>query len=218
MPPSAVAFDVNETLFSLAPVGARLDDAGLPAGALHVWFARILRDGFAQAAVGTFTPFAELARHHLQALLDEHGRDGAPDEILSAIGELPAHDDVRPALERLRDAGVRAVTLTNGSAANTQKLLARNDLDGLVERCLDVEAVQRWKPCPQPYHYAAEQLGVQPAQLALVAVHSWDVDGAARAGLMTGYASRLEGRLVTGFRQPDVTGHDLVEVVDALLR
>ena len=50
-----------------------------------------------------------------------------------------------------------------------------------------------------------------------MAVHAWDCHGAKRAGLTTGWESRLEHRYGTLFAQPDVTGTDLAEVADGLL-
>ncbi len=63
---------MNGTLFSLDPISERLADVGLE-GRLGLWFARILRDGFAASAAGAFVVFPELARHHLAVRLDEHG-------------------------------------------------------------------------------------------------------------------------------------------------
>lgn len=47
---------------------------------------------------------------------------------------------------------------------------------------------------------------------------SWDTHGANQAGLVTGWVSRLEHRFPPVFTPPDVTGPDLVTVVDGLLR
>jgi 2-haloacid dehalogenase len=204
--PAVVAFDVNETLFSLAPLAEQLPDATLP-----LWFARVLRDGFALAATNDYATFSELATTHLRGLVDD------PKAVLSAFAELDAHPDVRPAFERLRAAGVRIVTLTVGAAELTEQNLQRNGLRGHVERCLSADAVKRWKPHPEPYRHAAAVCGVDPGRMALVAVHSWDTHGAKRAGLTTGWCSRLEGDFVQGFAEPDVSGDDLVEVVTGLL-
>jgi 2-haloacid dehalogenase len=53
--------------------------------------------------------------------------------------------------------------------------------------------------------------------MALVAAHSWDIHGARRAGLTTGWVSRLEGQPPAVFDRADVSGPDLVTVVSALL-
>lgn len=202
----AVAFDVNETLFSLEPVAAHL-----PVGALPLVFARVLRDGFAVALSGGAPSMGALFRAHAERA----GGDGAA--ALAAFAALPPHPDVRPALERLRDAGLPVATLTNGAVSLSAANLDRAGLGDLVSLRLAAEDAGRWKPAPEPYHYAAAQLGVEPGNLALVAVHSWDVHGAVRAGLVAGYCTRLEGGLIPGFAEPHVTGADLVEVVDGLL-
>ena len=52
---------------------------------------------------------------------------------------------------------------------------------------------------------------VVPASMAQVAVHRWDVHGARAAGLVTGWASRLECRWPASMKRPDVTGDTVPE-------
>lgn len=47
-----------------------------------------------------------------------------------------------------------------------------------------------WKPAREAYAYAARTCRTEPAGMALVAVHPWDIDGAARAGLATAWINR----------------------------
>lgn len=206
MPIRAVAFDVNETLFSLAPVAAQL-----PEGGLALVFARVLRDGFALALSGDAPPMGPLFAAHASVI----GGDGAA--ALAAFRELDPYPDVRPALERLRSAGLPVATLTNGAAELSAANLDRSGLGELVPLRLAAQDGGRWKPSPEPYRYAARELGVEVGELALIAVHSWDVHGATRAGAVAGYCTRLEGGLLEGFAEPAVTGGDLVEVVEGLL-
>lgn len=218
--PRAVAFDVVETLFSLEPVRQRLQALGLPPGALEQWFAGFLRDAIALSASGMYTPFRAVASANLAVFLSRHGvttPEEHVDGILSGFGELDAHDDVRPALVLLADRGVPAAALSNGAAESTQRLLARAGLETLVPRVFSIDEVRRWKPFPEPYLHTAAQLGLQPGELAMVAVHAWDVHGAKQAGLMTGWADRLEGRWNAAMVPPDVTGRSLVEVVERLV-
>src|SRR5690349_16968017 len=103
MKPAVVLFDVFGTMFRLDPLGAKLEEIGLP-GALKVWFARTLRDAFALEAAGAFKTFREVASGALEVLLVENGRD--PDRkairgVLDTFKELPAWADVKPSLERL---------------------------------------------------------------------------------------------------------------------
>lgn len=214
-----VFFDVVETLFSLEAVRRRLDEHGAGDAALEFWFARFLRDGFALASAGTYRPFREVAASSLADVLRSRGitpRSSLVEEILAAMAELEPHSDARPALELVAARGLRAVTLTNGSVAATQSLLNRADLRQLVDDCLSVDDVRAWKPRPEPYAWACEVTGTAPGRAALVAVHSWDIHGAAAAGLRTGWCSRLEGQRPAVFTAATVQGATLVEVVDQL--
>jgi len=206
LPARAVALDVNETLFALDGLADRL-----PPGSVPVWFARVLRDGFALTATGDAPGFRDLALAHLRAFTDD------PEGVLAGFASLTPYPDVGPALERLHDAGVPAVTLTNGAAGTVRELFTHAGLDGLVRDYLSVDEIGVWKPRPEPYRWAAERLGLPPDRVALVAVHGWDVHGAKRAGLLAGWCSRLEGELAPWWERPDVTGATLVEVVDGLL-
>jgi 2-haloacid dehalogenase len=214
--PSAVTVDVVETLVSLDAVAAVLDEFGVGAHALERLFTRLLRDGFALAASGAFRPFREVADGALATVapvLTARQRT----EVLAAFARLEAYPDARPALQRLRRAGVPVAALTNGAAATTTALLERAGLSAVVNRVISIDEVRTWKPAPAPYRHAADVMGVEPGRLAHVAVHGWDVHGARHAGLMTGWASRLEGTFPAIFDPPDVAGADLVDVVDRLL-
>ncbi len=217
--PAVVAFDVVETLFSLEPLGARLQDAGLPPGSLEKWFSRFLRDAFALDGARLYVPFREVAAGTLQAMLVEHGQNAAPDTIagiLQTFGELPPHPDVGPAFQRLSEAGIRIIAVTNGSAATTERLIRRASLEGFVDRIVSVDEVQHWKPRREVYLHAAKTAGLPAKRLALVAAHPWDVLGAHQAGLVTGFVERRE-RMNRAMPAPTVSADNLVQVVERLL-
>lgn len=215
--PLIIAFDVVETLFALEPLRDRLIEAGQPGHVLELWFARLLRDAFALCASGGFRPFADIAASALASASGHALPDDTVQEIVAGFAELDPHPDVEPAMRRAVDAGIDVIALTNGSAETTQALLERAGVQRHVRQVVSVDDVQRWKPAPEIYRYAAKTCHVEPEQIALVAVHGWDTHGAHEAGLVTGWVSRLEGRFPPIFAQPDVIGDDLVEVVDALL-
>ncbi len=215
--PAAVAFDVVDTLISRDRLRPRLEQAGAGEGALELWFARLLRDAFAITAAGGYRPFREVAAASLTGLLDNPSGE-AVETVLAGFKDLDAHPDAEPAMQRLHQAGVRILTLTNGSPETTETLLERNGLARLIERSISVEEAKVWKPAPEPYLHAARIADVEPHEVALVTVHGWDVHGAKQAGLRGGWASRLEGQFPASLGAPDVWGTDLVEVVEGLMR
>jgi 2-haloacid dehalogenase len=212
----AVAFDVNETLFSLERLGGAFTAIGVDPAAVPLWFARLLRDGFALTALGSYRPFHELAAESLRAF-GPTVDDRAVETVLSAFRELDPHPDVAPALRLLHDAGLPAVTLTNGAAELTAALLERAGLGGSVRQTFSVDQVRRWKPAPEPYRWLAGQLDLDPGQLALVACHPWDCAGARAAGLVSGWVNRTGGRWPDVFEPPEATGPDLTALVGELL-
>jgi 2-haloacid dehalogenase len=215
--PIVLAFDVIETLFPLEPLRQRIIEAGQPGHILELWFTRLLRDAFALVATDCYRPFPEIAASALSSATGHALTDDAVRGIVAGFAELDPHPDVGAAMRRAHEAGLRVVTLTNGSARVTDKLLQRGAVRGYVEQILSVDDVRRWKPAPEIYRHAAQACDVPPDRVALVAAHSWDTHGAHHAGLVTGWVSRLEHRYPDLYHPADVTGHDLVSVVDGLL-
>lgn len=220
--PVAAVLDVNETLSDLAGLDARLEEVGADPALRPAWFASTLRDGFALAAAGGDAEFAAIAVPTLAAMLSgARELRGTPGEaarhVVDAMAGLDLHPDVADGLRALTDAGVRIVTLSNGAARVADSLLRRAGLRDLVEDCLSVTDAGRWKPAAEAYAYAVRHLGAQPGELALIAVHPWDVDGARRAGLQTGWISRGGGGYPPFMLEPDVTGCDLPGVAHAIL-
>lgn len=213
----AVLFDVNETLFGLDPLRHRLVRAGGTEGDLERWFHRVLIDGLAATATGTFVSFPDLARHHAARLLDVAPDDPRVGEVLAGFDEVVVHADAAAAFAVLRERGVTSVTFTNGTAAVTDAALQRAGLREQVDHVWDVGEVRRWKPAPQAYRWACDRLGLAPDRVALVAVHPWDVYGARTAGLRGGLVVRPGGAPPQpAFGPLDATGPDLGSVVAQL--
>ena len=214
-----VVLDVNETLSDLTPMRERFASIGLPEEAAATWFASVLRDGFALAAMGRAATFAEIGAATLRNQLAAAGLAAGEEQVstvLSAFTELSVHPDVGDGLRTLRDAGLRVVTLTNGGTPVPDRLLTRAGLRDLVETLLSVDDAGIWKPAAGAYAYAAQATGVPAARSALVAVHPWDVAGAQAAGLVGAWVDRNATPYPTYFPPPDVSGGTFVEVAEAL--
>lgn len=210
--PAVVLFDVNQTLSDVSELGERFVDVGLEAELAETWFAALLRDGFALSSVGAPAPFAELAEQTLRALLSDkpvhRGPDAGVSHVLAAFDAFEVHGDVAGGIEALVAAGPRLAALSNASVETTAKLLARAGLAEPFEHLLSVADAGAWKPARDAYVYAANVCAVAPADMLLVSVHPWDVDGAARAGLRTAWVDRTGAHYPTVFTEPDlrVTG------------
>jgi len=216
---SVIVFDVNETLSDLEPMRQRFTDIGLPAQLAQTWFAQVLRDGFALAAAGGSTTFSTIADGVLRSLFPQHAPDRDADQavqhVLQGFSSLHVHPDVPAGVRALASQGLRLVTLTNGATRVADTLLTSAGVREQFERFLSVEDAGRWKPTRESYTYAARECAVPPVELMLVAVHPWDIDGAARAGLQTAWTDRTGvAPYPSYFAMPDLT----VSGVDELAR
>jgi 2-haloacid dehalogenase len=189
----------------LDPVRVRLESIGQPRNVLDAWFARLLRDGMALTLAGAYRPFGEVAASALAA--HTRGTLGVDqiNYVTAGFGELTAQPDAVAAIEAAVTAGMRVFTLSNGGHAATRAFLDRAGLTDRMEQILSVDDVQAWKPARAAYEYATRAAGVTVGDAALVAVHSWDIEGARPAGHTTGWCSRAEQVRTPIFAEADVS-------------
>ncbi|MGH3341532.1 MAG: hypothetical protein ACRDPK_01370 [Carbonactinosporaceae bacterium] len=148
-----VVFDVNETLSDLSSLRDRLEGAGAPGSLLDAWFAATLRDGFALTAAGSYADFADVARDALRNALVSRvdslsDVDETVDDVLAGFPTLDVHPDVPAGTRRLHEAGVRLVTLTNGSAEMSRGTFERAGVLDLLERRLSVSGARTLEASP----------------------------------------------------------------------
>ena len=218
--PSVIVFDVNETLSDMAPLQNRFEDIGAPAFLAQVWFGALLRDGFALAAAGGSAPFAVIGSDLLGRMLREvpltRSLDDAVRHVMSSFMGLTLHADIVDGVRALSTAGLRLITLSNGSAQVAQALLGSGGIRGSFEALLTVDDAPAWKPAAAAYAYAADVCGVAPGDMLLVAVHPWDIHGAAEAGLRTAWLNRTGEAYPSYFAAPEFTVRELKELAAAL--
>ena len=203
--PKMVAFDIIGTVFPLEPLRASILALGLPAAGLEGWFAAGCRDAFAMAAVGDFKPFATVLEAALDGVLAEQGLDASAHDrnaLVKQLETLDARENAREAFVLLVDAGIPVMALSNGAKSSTKALLDRAGLSDLVETVVSVDEVKLAKPRMEVYLHAADKAGIKPAELALVAAHPWDINGAAASGLITAYLA-ADRSYSSAMRTPD---------------
>lgn len=224
MPPAAgrpeiVVFDVNETLLSLRSLGPAFASVFGDASLMGEWFARMLHGSVVSNELDDFRAFATIGVEALRALAAKHGVDLSIDratEIVSGMRQLDPHPDVVAGVERLRSAGFRTATLTNGSDAAAAAQMKHAGLDALMEDSLTVESIGKFKPAPEVYRIAAERFGVDLSQMLMVAAHDWDIAGAANVGCATAFVTRAGVSWSLPGSPPGVVVGDIVELAEGL--
>lgn len=135
---------------------------------------------------------------------------------MEGFSHLTVHPDVPYGVHALRDAGLRLVTLSNGATQVADRLLGAAGLRDAFEQLLSVEDAGVWKPAAAAYEYAARTCDTELADMLLVAVHPWDIDGAARAGMTTAWINRTGTGYPDYFTPPTHTVTTLGQLADRL--
>ncbi|WP_104167509.1 haloacid dehalogenase type II [Arthrobacter sp. SX1312] len=217
-----VLFDVNETLSDMGRMSQHFEEIGAPPQLAALWFASVLRDGFALTAAGYNVPFGEVAEDALRTVLAGQplNRDveDALAHVMTSLQGLPLHPDVVEGFRALTGRGFELAALTNGAAATAEALLERGGVRADVGPVLSVEDAPRWKPAPESYAYALRAVQRAADDVVLVAVHPWDIDGAARAGLRTVWLNRSGGPYPAVMTRPDHEVPTIADLPDLLVR
>ncbi len=213
-------FDINETLLDLAP----LDDVfveltGSP-NARREWFDLVIHTALTVTASGGYRDFAEIAGACATGIASRYGRQ-LTDEQRGLVGttlrSLPAHPDVPDALARLREAGLRLVALGNSPLATIERQLEHAGLAGSFDRIFSAEQAGALKPAAAPYRQVVEAYRIDPAEAVMIAVHGWDIAGAAAAGLTTAFLARPGHYQLPGSPSATFVAADLGELADIVI-
>lgn len=227
---SALLFDVFGTLVDWrTSMVEQAEEVGRRAGVPADWPAvvddwrRAYRPALDRArATSGWRDLDALQRESLVEVLDRHGRTLAePDRevLVQAWRRLRPWPDTRAGLDRLRTQFVTA-TLSNGHVALLVDLLRFGDLR--VDAVLSAELAGSYKPDPVVYARGAQLLGLDPAQVGMVAAHGDDLVAAAEVGLRPVFVHRPHEWGPAGGDEPPqglpglVVGHSLDDVAAQL--
>jgi HAD superfamily hydrolase (TIGR01509 family) len=124
----------------------------------------------------------------------------------------------RPALERLRAAGLLEGLVTSGERERIEGELALHGLEGFFGAIVCGGEVPNRKPHPEALVVALERLGVAPAEAAYVGDSPEDVEMSQAAGVFAvGIPGGFPNQAALAASKPDLLARDLDEAVAALL-
>jgi 2-haloacid dehalogenase len=211
---AVIAFDVNETLLDVRSLDGLLGGADTRSR----WFGLMVQNTFVGGLTGNYMDYPTAQRAALKML-----GVGREDEVLAQMRRMPPHPDVDPALDRLKD--FTLVALTNSPLEVVTAGLEFAGIAGRFDAILSADHVRALKPRRHAYEHAANTLGVALDDIRLVAAHGWDIAGALAAGCRAAFVRRRGmdlmypgmGLIPVG-DQPDIVGEDLVEVADKIAK
>jgi 2-haloacid dehalogenase len=215
---SWVLFNLTGTLVDPSVMAQPLGDSGSDEDLVLDALDDAVAMAMVEAITGGSTRFNDLISAAIRRRLRLASRDEGPASVaLELMGTMPAYLEAPGALEELRGRGLRLGVLAQSSAAATDSVLRFAGLRDRFELVLSAQDVGVPKPDLRPYRYALEKTGADTDAVCFVSTHWWDVAGAKRAGLRTGWVARRERALLDTVPAPDFTGRDLAEVAEAIV-
>jgi 2-haloacid dehalogenase len=191
----AIAFDAFP-IFDLRPVAslarARFPEKG--EALASAWTAKLFGYTWLETAAGRYDGFEALVDASLRFAADSVGikiSDHDHAELAAVYRHLDAWPDVKPALERLRAAGVRLAFLANLSEATLRANMRNAGIEAYFEPPMSTDRVRQFKPAPAAYQMAIDAFGLAKDTIGFAAFGGWDAAGATWFGYPTVWVNRL---------------------------
>jgi 2-haloacid dehalogenase len=215
-----IVFDVNETLLDIGHMDPLFEEIFGSGEVRKEWFEQVIQDAVIVSLLDDYSDFGKIGVSAFELIAARRGVEvGESDfgRVVELMRSLPPHPEVRGQLERLKEAGVPMVTLTNSPPALVAAQLDNAGIADYFDQQISVDAVQALKPATKVYEHAQNLLGVDVSDIWLVAAHNWDTTGAISAGWNAAFIARPGKALSRLDKTPGIVGESLVEVTDQLL-
>ena len=211
----AFAFDAYGTLFDVFSVTALCEELfpGNGDGLAQLWRAKQLQYSLLRSLMGRHKDFwvvTEDALVYASKSLRLDLKQLKRDRLMQAYLSLAAFPDVRPGLEALKRRGLRLAILSNGEPRMLEEAAKSAGIDTLLDTIISVEELRIFKVSPRVYYLGLERLQANRATMGFVSSNSWDINGAASAGLTTFWIQRTPGE------PPEELGFGASRVVRAI--
>jgi 2-haloacid dehalogenase len=135
------------------------------------------------------------------------------DELMASYLGLKAWPDAAPALEKLKNAGIRMAFLSNFTAEMLDAAVRNSGLQGIFEAHLSTDRVKAFKPEPRAYQMGVDAFGMAKEEIVFAAFAGWDAAGAKSFGYPTFWVNRANAPLEELGVVPDGTGAGLQDLV-----
>jgi 2-haloacid dehalogenase len=212
----AAVFDAYGTLFDVASAAERakgaLGERWQPLAEL--WRAKQLQYTWLRSLMGRHADFWRVTGDALDFAMESLGIVD-PDlrqRLLAMYERLGAYPEARPALEALREAGLKTAILSNGTPRMLAAAAEASGLLPLLDDILSVESVGIYKPSPAVYRHALEHLRLWPNEIVFVSANGWDAFAAKYCGMRVAWCNRAGQPAERIPERPDVVIRTLAEL------
>jgi len=219
---TTLAFDVYGTLINTHGVLTALEElVGDKAKAFsNTWRDKQLEYSFRKGLMQNYETFAVCTSQALDYTCAYYATDLSDEQrkkLMSLYRVLPAFDDVKEGLTRLKEAGFRLFAFSNGAAEALEVLLNNAGIRDLFLGVVSVDDIKSFKPNPAVYGHFLRQSKSTGGSAWLISSNPFDVIGAISAGMKSAWVRRSPEAIFDPWGiEPTITVTNLIELRDNL--
>lgn len=224
-----VVFDAYGTLFDVYSIGKLAEQLypgqGTAISALwrekQIEYTRLisLSDPDQRNGSRHYLPFWDITRLALRYGLQRLGlpqHQSHEDALMGQYAKLDAFPENRSVLQQLKERGIPAAILSNGSPAMLAEAVESAGMQGLLDTVLSVDAVRQFKTMPASYDLVLQHYRCAPAEVLFVSSNAWDALGATWFGFTALWVNRQGFPCETLGPRPAHQAQDLTGVLAVL--
>lgn len=213
----AVAFDAYGTLYDVHSVMQKCEEIYPEKGAAisQIWRQKQLEYTWLRTLMGKYKDFWSLTGDALQYALEETGLQYNEDILKTILNEylyLKPYPEAIEALEAFRPR--KLMILSNGSPDMLSKLAAHTGVNEHLDGIISVDSIRMFKPRPEVYNLAVENLGISKNEVLFVSSNSWDVAGSKSFGFLAAWLRRVNKPFDRLEAEPDFIVSSLKELAE----
>ncbi len=217
-----LAFDVYGTLIDTHGVVSELQ--GLIGNKAkdfsHTWREKQLEYSFRRGLMQNYEPFSVCTSNALDYTCLFYGVDLTSQQknnLLECYRSLPAFEDVKIGLEKLKASNYRLFAFSNGTADAVNELLVTAGIRDYFHGVVSVDDIKSFKPNPAVYSHFLRVSEAKGNSAWLISSNPFDVIGAISAGMRAAWVKRSKSSIYDPWGiDPTTTIESLVELHEKL--
>ncbi len=220
---TTLAFDVYGTLINTHGVLTALEElVGEKAKAFSTtWRDKQLEYSFRKGLMQNYETFAVCTSQALDYTCAYYGANLSDEQKKKLMGiyrVLPAFEDVKEGLGRLKTAGFRLYAFSNGAADALEVLLNNAGIRDRFLGVVSVDDVKSFKPNPAVYSHFLRKSESTGGDAWLISSNPFDVIGAVSAGMKSAWVKRSPEAIFDPWGiEPTITVSSLIGLEDQVL-
>lgn len=184
------------------------------------WRTKQFEYGFLRSITNSHEDFFKVTEDAMTYTIEAmklHVGEAQKKELLNAYLTLKPWPDAEAGLKKLKDSGVKIITIANFSQKMLQSNADNAGLTPLFDELLSTETNKTYKPDAKAYALGLERLGLKKEEVVFAAFGGWDAYGAKKFGYPTYWVNRFGLPVEKLDVQADATSGDFQGLLDFVL-